>query len=56
MSLGGYTYLMPPSRTHAGSLDDPSRFTPEAVTDAIRCLAWDVTDPALPTFEKMPPA
>jgi hypothetical protein len=39
---------------HAGSLDDPSRFKPQAVTYAIRGLAWDKLDPTLQSFEKMP--
>jgi hypothetical protein len=41
---------------HAGSLDDPSRFAPKVVTYAGRALAWDRLDPALPAFERMPPA
>ena len=40
---------------HAGSLDDPGRFSPQAVTYAIRAHAWDTLDPALPKFDKMPP-
>jgi len=39
---------------HAASLDDPSRYVPGSVTYAIRGLPWDRTDPALPSFEKMP--
>ena len=39
---------------HAASLDDPSRFKPQAVTYAIRGLAWDKLDPTLQSFEKMP--
>ena len=41
---------------HAGSLDDPSRFNPMAVTYSIRGLAWDTTHTALQKFETMPPA
>jgi hypothetical protein len=41
---------------HAASLDDPDRFTPQVVTYAIRGHAWDRLDPALPRFDKMPPA
>ena len=40
---------------HAASLDDPSRYQPQAVTYHIRAHNWDHLDPALPTFEKMPP-
>ena len=40
---------------HAASLDDPSRFAPQAVTYAVRAHAWDQLDPALTKFEKMPP-
>lgn len=41
---------------HAASLDDPTRFRPQAVTYAIRGYTWDLLDPALPKFERMPPA
>jgi hypothetical protein len=41
---------------HATSLDDPSRFKPQAVTYAVRGQAWDHLDPALTRFDKMPPA
>ncbi|WP_026346101.1 GFA family protein [Variovorax atrisoli] len=40
---------------HAASHDDPSRFKPQAVTYAVRGYEWDVLDPALTRFEKMPP-
>jgi len=40
---------------HAASLDDPSRFRPQAVTYGVRGHAWDVLDPELVKFEKMPP-
>ena len=40
---------------HAASLDDPARFAPAVVTYGIRGLAWDRMDPALKTFETMPP-
>ncbi|MFB9262605.1 GFA family protein [Bradyrhizobium erythrophlei] len=40
---------------HAASLDDPRRFTPQAVTYAVRGYDWDQLDPALPKFDKMPP-
>lgn len=39
----------------AASLDEPGRFQPQAVTYHGRALAWDHLDPALPTFDKMPP-
>ena len=41
---------------HAASLDDPARFRPQAVTYGVRGHAWDHLDPALPKFDKMPPA
>ena len=40
---------------HAGSLDDASRFNPQAITYGIRAHAWDTTDPSLQTFKTMPP-
>jgi hypothetical protein len=40
---------------HAGSLDEPARFQPQAVTYAVRGYEWDKLDPALTHFEKMPP-
>jgi hypothetical protein len=40
----------------AGSLDEPDRFAPQMLTYRVRGPAWDATDPALPTFERMPPA
>lgn len=39
---------------HATSLDEPGRFRPQALTYASRGHAWDVQDPALPQFAKMP--
>jgi hypothetical protein len=39
---------------HAGSLDDPGLFHPGVVTFAVRRPAWDMMDPALPTFDRMP--
>ena len=32
---------------HAASLDDPSQFNPQLVTDSIGGHAWDTMDPAL---------
>ena len=40
---------------HAASLDDPGRYTPQAVTYAVRGHAWDHVDAALPKFDRMPP-
>lgn len=39
----------------AGSLDEPGRFAPQAVTYGVRGLAWDAVDPKLRVFERMPP-
>jgi hypothetical protein len=38
---------------HAASLDDPSRFKPQAVTYNVRAYAWDTMDPSLALFPKM---
>ena len=40
----------------AGSLDDPDRFAPQALTYSVRGLEWDAIDPSLPAFERMPSA
>ncbi|SFP83099.1 Uncharacterized conserved protein [Variovorax sp. OK605] len=40
---------------HAASLDDAARFQPQLVTYAVRAHAWDLLDPALPKFDRMPP-
>lgn len=40
---------------HAASLDDPDRFTPQAVTYGVRGHRWDQLDPSLPKFDRMPP-
>ena len=40
---------------HAASLDDPTRYKPQAVTYGVRGHSWDSLDPALPKFDKMPP-
>jgi hypothetical protein len=45
-----------PRSCHAASLDDASRYAPQVVTYGVRGHAWDHVDPALPKFEKMPPA
>jgi hypothetical protein len=41
---------------HAASLDDPSRYKPQFTTYGVSGYAWDYLDPALPKFDKMPPA
>jgi hypothetical protein len=41
---------------HAASLDDPARFKPQGATYRLRGYDWDRLDPAVPAFEKMPPA
>jgi len=41
---------------HAASLDDPGRYAPQVVTYARSGHAWDHIDPALPKFDRMPPA
>ncbi len=41
---------------HAASLDDPGRFQPQVITYRMRGHGWDQVDPALPAFDKMPPA
>lgn len=40
---------------HAGSLDEPSRYKPQAATYTVRGQAWDHLDAAIVKFEKMPP-
>lgn len=39
---------------NAGSLDDPGLFNPQVVTYTVGGHAWDMMDPALTTFERMP--
>jgi hypothetical protein len=41
---------------HAASLDDPSRYEPQALTYHKSGYAWDHLDPNLPKFDRMPPA
>ena len=38
-----------------GSLDEPARFVPGFVSYGLRALPWDVVDPTLQVFERMPP-
>lgn len=40
---------------HVGSLDDPGAFAPQFVVYTASGRGWDKLDPALPTFERMPP-
>lgn len=40
---------------HAASLDEPDRFEPGKVMFSSSAPAWDVVDPDLPKFAKMPP-
>lgn len=39
----------------AGSLDEPGRFAPQVLTYGVRGLPWDIIEPTLPAFERMPP-
>src|SRR5262249_28856188 len=60
-SCGAPVYLtfatMPELFTiHAASLDDPARFAPQAVPFRMRGRDGDRVDPAVPQFDKMPPA
>jgi hypothetical protein len=53
----GWSSGMPGMMTiTAGSLDDPSLFSPGLVVFAARANAWDQTDPALARFDAMPMA
>ncbi len=49
-----FSYMPEVFTIHAGSLDDPGRYRPQAVTYAVRGHAWDPLDPALTKFQKMP--
>ena len=40
---------------HAASLDDPTRFQPQAVMYGVRAYAWDAIDPHVTKFDRMPP-
>jgi hypothetical protein len=54
--LLGATSGMPGMTTiSAGSLDDPGVFQPQFVCYTSRGHAWDLVDPALRSFAKMPP-
>jgi hypothetical protein len=39
---------------HAGSLDDADQFNPQVLTYAVRGPVWDVIDPAIKSFDRMP--
>lgn len=39
----------------ASSLDDQEDFKPQVVVYASRAASWDIVDPNLPSFDKMPP-
>lgn len=39
----------------AASLDDPALYRPELVVWTAAAQPWDLVDPSLPQFEKMPP-
>jgi hypothetical protein len=59
-TCGSPVYLTSAARpdlfiVHAASLDDPSRYKPQAVLYTVRGHAWDHVDPALPKFDRMPP-
>jgi hypothetical protein len=40
----------------AGTLDDPGRYKPQMVFWTAAAQAWDLVDPDVPKFEKLPPA
>jgi hypothetical protein len=39
---------------HAGSLDEPNRFVPQALTYSVSGPKWDAQDPSVQSFETMP--
>jgi hypothetical protein len=49
-----FSYAPEVFTVHAASLDDPSRYRPQAVTYISRGYPWDRLDPVLPKFDKMP--
>lgn len=53
--LGRYSGFPDALGLPAGCLDDPARFAPSVVIYSGSALPWDVMDPSLPAFEKMPP-
>jgi hypothetical protein len=52
--VGATTGLPDAMTISAGSLDDPSVFKPAFVCYTSRGHAWDLIDPAVPSFSKMP--
>lgn len=53
----GHSSGMPDMTTIvAGSLDDPNLFKPQFVVYTSRGHAWDLVDPALPSYPAMPPS
>jgi hypothetical protein len=53
--VGATSGLPDVTTVSAGSLEDPSIFKPQFVCYTIRGHAWDLVDPTLPRFPKMPP-
>ena len=51
---GATTGLPDVTMISVGSLDDPGVFKPEFVCYTSRGHAWDLIDPALPSFPEMP--
>jgi hypothetical protein len=52
--MGATSGLPDVTTISAGSLDDPSVFKPQFVCCTSRGHAWDLVDPALPSFPRMP--
>jgi hypothetical protein len=53
--LGTTSGLPDVTTISAASLDDPSVFKPQFVCYTSGAHAWDLVDPAVPSFPKMPP-
>jgi hypothetical protein len=53
--IGARTGLPDAMTISAGSFDDPSVFKPQVVCNTSRGHAWDLIDPTVPRFPKMPP-
>jgi hypothetical protein len=54
--IGRYTAFPDSIGLAAGCLDDPARFQPSVVLYSDSAQAWDVMDPSLRAFKKMPPS
>ncbi len=59
-TCGSPVYMTFPAMTdvfvvRAGSLDEPGRYRADIVTWTASAPAWDLVDPAIPKFERMPP-